>query len=325
MKKWAEELVDAFQSCDKTKIREIFNCGFPHSAVLHVKNSEGEILISRTYPIHFAAEYGYLDILQELVTAGADINAIDSYQRTPVMVSCGMGHLDIVRYLVEEADANVVGFDYNGNTVLHIASLAGQYHILRYLVEDLQIPINLPNKSKQTALSLCQKTQEKTTGELSWKLERVIGYLASHQNKHTPAFFTPLRPKQHEPVRHSCHSNCISRYNQTLWADSVGIEVQSFHSPKLDRFAFSKFAHNNLNSSRKFSSDIPSVDRMIRNKCNLIYDKYMSSHQLMVSVKEKSSNQSLMPLYRKSSAPSFSGLSTSKSNKTDFLWRTNID
>ncbi|CAG9310871.1 unnamed protein product [Blepharisma stoltei] len=317
MKKWAEELVEAFQSCNKNKIRQIFNNGFPHSGVLHLKNTSGEILISRTYPIHFAAEYGYIDILQELFNAGADVNALDSYQRTPLMVSCGMGNLDIVRYLVEEADANIGGYDYNGNTVIHISSLAGQYHILRYLVEDLQIPINLSNKYKRTALTLCQKSQEKASGELSWKLERVIGYLSSQQNKHTPALFTPLRPKQQESVRRSCHSNCISRYNQSLWADSVGIRVHQFHSPKQDRFAFSQFAHKNLGSNRKFSVDTPSVDRMIRNKCDLIYDKYMNSHQLMVTIREKSNDQSLVPLYRKNSAPSLTGISTSKYNKSE--------
>lgn len=97
----------------------------------------------------------------------------------------------------------------------------------------------------------------------------------------------------------------------------MGIRVQQFHSPKQDRFAFSQFAHKNLNSKR-ISTDIPSVDKMIRTKCDLVYDKYMNSHQLMFTVREKSSNENSLQMFRKFSAPSLFSVTTSKSNKTDF-------
>lgn len=167
MKKWAEEFVEAFQHCDKDKIKQMLKSGFPHSANLRVLNSNTEKLNYRSNPIHLSAEYGYIEIMQELITAGADPNSRDSFQRTPLMIACSMGHLEIVRFLVEQINATVRGFDFEGNSILHISASAGQYLIVRYLIEDLEIPVNLLNKSKQTALASCQNSQDKSSGEVS--------------------------------------------------------------------------------------------------------------------------------------------------------------
>ncbi|XP_029969829.1 myotrophin [Salarias fasciatus] len=53
-------------------------------------------------PLHYAADFGQLEVLQFLIQMGADINATDSLGLTPLITACYEGHRDSVKLLLEK-------------------------------------------------------------------------------------------------------------------------------------------------------------------------------------------------------------------------------
>ena len=71
-------------------------------------------------PLFLAAAYGHLDILRYLVENGADINACSDDHCTPLMIAIKMGHINVATYLVDHG-AKVDLKDDRGCTALHHA------------------------------------------------------------------------------------------------------------------------------------------------------------------------------------------------------------
>lgn len=58
-------------------------------------------------PIHVAVYYDKIYIVKYLISKGADVNARDSNNGTPLMIASNLGHLDILRCLIANgADIN---------------------------------------------------------------------------------------------------------------------------------------------------------------------------------------------------------------------------
>ena len=53
-------------------------------------------------PLHYAAEYGHLSIVEYLVNQKADINAKDENDHTPLHFAAENGHLSVVEYLINQ-------------------------------------------------------------------------------------------------------------------------------------------------------------------------------------------------------------------------------
>jgi ankyrin repeat protein len=88
--------------------------------------------------LYEAAKEGQIDIVKNLVEAGADINLIpEGYWTTPIYEAVQNGHLEVVRYLIAKG-ANIQGFPYgNQNTsLLTIAAEHGQAEVCRILLEN---------------------------------------------------------------------------------------------------------------------------------------------------------------------------------------------
>ena len=61
-----------------------------------------------------------LTSLSNLVTS-KNINTSDKKKHTPLTLACEQGHLDIVKFLVEDKKANVNRKDGKSNTPLYVA------------------------------------------------------------------------------------------------------------------------------------------------------------------------------------------------------------
>ena len=83
-----------------------------------------------------ACLYGHLEVVRFLVENGVNVNAVTATDgTTPLMMACERGHLEIVRLLVERG-ANVNAATSNdGGTALMMASQNDHLEIVRYLVE----------------------------------------------------------------------------------------------------------------------------------------------------------------------------------------------
>ena len=100
-----------------------------HRAVVCRLFSMGDINIRATQhgqtALMLAASHGRLDMVQLLVGAGADINIRDEDGSTALMCAAEHGHANIVKYLLQNPDTDVLAKDNDGLTALAVAMEAG--------------------------------------------------------------------------------------------------------------------------------------------------------------------------------------------------------
>jgi hypothetical protein len=85
-------------------------------------------------PLHNAASFGRLDVVKELVMAGADVNGENSRGLTALMFAAGGNKPDIVAFLVAEgADVNALSHD--GASPLGFAAVNGALECARILMD----------------------------------------------------------------------------------------------------------------------------------------------------------------------------------------------
>ena len=67
----------------------------------------------------YAANYGHIDILQAVISDGADINAKGEGGNTALMEAAYAGHLDIVDFLVKKGADQTLTNDSGGNVLFY--------------------------------------------------------------------------------------------------------------------------------------------------------------------------------------------------------------
>ena len=92
---------------------------------IHSVNPVGET------PLHVAAIQGKANIVQQLIEAGADINAPGEHGYTPLHEACAQGKIEVVELLLRNG-ADVAIENKDGNTPLELAEV-----LERRKIEDL--------------------------------------------------------------------------------------------------------------------------------------------------------------------------------------------
>ena len=85
-------------------------------------------------PLHIAAFYGRVKIIELLISSGSDVNAKDHTGMTPLHAAVISGGRQSVQYLLDkEADVNAQ--TEAGQTPLHLAAATGQPKLTKFLIE----------------------------------------------------------------------------------------------------------------------------------------------------------------------------------------------
>lgn len=84
-------------------------------------------------PLHVAAKFNRLDVVDVLVTAGANIDAINGDRTTPLFIASFIGHVDMVHLFLNRG-ANVEIADGRASTPLHAAATNGHVAIVAALL-----------------------------------------------------------------------------------------------------------------------------------------------------------------------------------------------
>uniref|UniRef100_A0A7S4BM96 RING-type E3 ubiquitin transferase n=1 Tax=Chrysotila carterae TaxID=13221 RepID=A0A7S4BM96_CHRCT len=90
-------------------------------------------LANNIFNLNSAAQKGDLDALRRMVTNGIDVNEGDYDSRRPLHVSAGEGLTSVVKFLIEEAKAEVNPIDRWGRTPLDDAIRVDKKQVVAYL------------------------------------------------------------------------------------------------------------------------------------------------------------------------------------------------
>ncbi|XP_039570256.1 ankyrin repeat domain-containing protein 10 isoform X3 [Passer montanus] len=130
-------------------------------------------------PIHWAAHFGKLECLMQLVRAGASVNASTTrFAQTPAHIAAFGGHPQCLNWLIQ-AGANINKQDYVGETPIHKAARSGSMDSISALVAH-GAQIDLRNASGLTAADLAH-----TQG-----FQECAQFLLNLQNCHLNRFYS---------------------------------------------------------------------------------------------------------------------------------------
>lgn len=113
-------------------------------------------IITWTTPLIAASKNGHLNIVELLVKAGADINAINFSGQSALLYAIDREHKKIAEYLIE-AGANVNATNIHGETPLFLAAINGYTDIFELLIEkgaDIEAPIYIQNLGERTLVDI---------------------------------------------------------------------------------------------------------------------------------------------------------------------------
>ena len=115
----------------------------------------------------FAATFGRLELINELLTNNGQSLHIDSRDNTgqsALMKACELGKEDIVKYLLQKG-ASVTTQDLQDKTSLHYACEKGHENVVKILLEH-NVEINV--QDKYTGSELCFLIRGKDQDQLAW-------------------------------------------------------------------------------------------------------------------------------------------------------------
>ena len=91
--------------------------------------------ISKGTNIIAAIKNGDIDIVQQLITAGIDYNAVGMWNNSPLIIACQYAKYDIAILLLNKNDININIINEKGATALLYACLEGYTDIVNTLLQ----------------------------------------------------------------------------------------------------------------------------------------------------------------------------------------------
>ena len=102
-------------------------------------------------PLHYACAYGHLDIAKLLVKKGAKIDEREDEMEHVMHITVYAGHLHILRWLIETLDVDVDVTNIDKETPLHRAAQMNRLEIARYLIiHNANIDAETENRVKMS-------------------------------------------------------------------------------------------------------------------------------------------------------------------------------
>uniref|UniRef100_A0A3Q2QDF2 Ankyrin repeat domain 52 n=1 Tax=Fundulus heteroclitus TaxID=8078 RepID=A0A3Q2QDF2_FUNHE len=151
----------------------------PH--IVHTIDTKG-----RT-PLHAAAYSGSVAGLELVLAHGAQVNAVDPFGCSAVMVAADCGQTMAVEFLLLKAKPDLTLVDVNNNTALHLACSKGHEMCALLILGEIADPslINARNNSLQMPLHIAARKGLATVVQVL--LSRGAAVMAVDEDGHTPA------------------------------------------------------------------------------------------------------------------------------------------
>lgn len=118
-------------------------------------------------PLHYAAAYGWLDIMELLLKTGADVNSQNSWKISPINIAMLKNHNGCVKRFLEEPNVDVNGKDDKGRTLIMLALSAlddDSFEFISFLLKKGADP-NIADLNGSTSLHYIARYQPKTVDD----------------------------------------------------------------------------------------------------------------------------------------------------------------
>ena len=150
------QLLEAAKAGDLDLVKKIVT---EHPNIVNCRDLDGR----HSTPLHFAAGYNRVGVVEFLLSKQADVHAKDKGGLVPLHNACSYGHYEVTELLVKHG-ASVNVSDLWKFTPLHEASAKGKYEIVKLLLKhgadptkknrDGHTPIDLVKEGDQDVLDL---------------------------------------------------------------------------------------------------------------------------------------------------------------------------
>ncbi|KAL1122657.1 hypothetical protein AAG570_002984 [Ranatra chinensis] len=121
------QLLEASKAGDLDTVQRLLTA-YPH--IVNCRDMDGR----HSTPLHFAAGYNRVAVVEYLLSHGADVHSKDKGGLVPLHNACSYGHYEVTEMLVKHG-ANVNVADLWKFTPLHEAAAKGKYDIVRLLLQ----------------------------------------------------------------------------------------------------------------------------------------------------------------------------------------------
>ncbi|XP_035827108.1 uncharacterized protein LOC101855204 [Aplysia californica] len=112
----------------------------------HPVNEEGDT------PLHLAAAYGFVNIIDNIIHAGGSVKAINLDRYTPLVSAVTAGHFEVASLLIRRG-AEVKGQETLGYPLLHLAAASHNIEVVQMMLER-GIEANLRDHQRNTPLHI---------------------------------------------------------------------------------------------------------------------------------------------------------------------------
>ncbi|XP_026677687.1 tankyrase-like, partial [Diaphorina citri] len=203
------QLLEASKGGDMTVVTRLLS-SCPH--IVNCRDLDGR----HSTPLHFAAGYNRVAVVEYLLAHGADVhskdNATDKWGLVPLHNACSYGHYEVTEMLVKHG-ANVNVADLWKFTPLHEAAAKGKFFFFAALLQH-GADINLKNTDGKTALDLAVPcTRAVLSGD--HKKEELLEAARSGNEERLLAVLDPLNVNCHaSDGRRSTPLHLAAGYNR---------------------------------------------------------------------------------------------------------------
>lgn len=153
-----------------------------------------------TNALYYVAGEGHLDFLQMFISRGRGlVNSTSNYGRTPLHIAAENGHVDVVRWLVENTDADINHHANKFNiTPLYLAAKGGHVDVVKCLLDEgADFTIESVNK---TPLTVAREFGHQEVEDLL-REKRQVADLLTAAERELLFSATPLTPSQIEEAQ----------------------------------------------------------------------------------------------------------------------------
>ena len=106
-------------------------------------------------PLHYAALGGHLPVLHYFINdCNCDAMIANNYGSTPLHKAALNGHLSVVQYFINDCKCDAMIANNYGSTPLHMASLNGHLSVVQYFINDCKCDAMIANNYRSTPLHM---------------------------------------------------------------------------------------------------------------------------------------------------------------------------